>query len=77
MEEKLPVESTQCMMREHKKALDELGSLHVPDIDNNKMNGILSVADENFLDLQEEVPLTKPAVSQPHFPAPPTDIHIT
>eukprot|EP00957_Ditylum_brightwellii_P141478 10777968-Ditylum_brightwellii.AAC.1 len=56
---KLLVENTQCMMQEHKKALDDLGILHIPDIDDNKMNEILSVVDENFLDLQQEVLLAK------------------
>eukprot|EP00957_Ditylum_brightwellii_P186275 14181153-Ditylum_brightwellii.AAC.1 len=56
---KVPIKNTQCMP-EHKDVLNDLGILHIPDIDDNETNDILSVVDENFLDLQQEVALAKP-----------------
>eukprot|EP00957_Ditylum_brightwellii_P164407 12516571-Ditylum_brightwellii.AAC.1 len=57
--EKLPVQNTHHT-QEDKDVLNNLEILHVPDIDDNETNEILNVPDENLLNLQQEVPLTKP-----------------
>eukprot|EP00957_Ditylum_brightwellii_P074002 5623421-Ditylum_brightwellii.AAC.1 len=49
---KLPVKNIQ-RMQEDENVFDDLGILHVPDINDNEMNEILNVVDE-------KLPLAKP-----------------